>query len=350
MVQFSRDDHFVDYSSEGNVGKLQLWNLICAADRLLGMLLNLPSITNCRHQSPTLPVSIDGIVQTQVYLYRLTVIADKVHCLDQISTYGRSRDILSFSSALSQDLQILASQAPATWWSGVVHGAQGVDLDHVVQFLHFYVALRIHLPVALQQAPGSVDPNSYFACGKACESLVQRYLYLSRRLPTGLFLSEIMNLQVFTAAGTLLLLSQMPSFIHSVNIAIDKSTMRHKASQVIGVLREKSLNSSPGSRLAKEGFDALCSLYDVFQSENAVDQSHLAFHIPFLGKVHIRRKAQCSQATGANDLWTCQVLTGLGLCNATEQLDQLASPIFGSNGLTGPSFDEHVTGQDLTFQ
>lgn len=311
------------------------------------MLLNLPSITSCPQQTSTLPVSIEGIVQTQAYFYHLTVIANKVHCLDQMSTFGRSRDVFLLASALSHDLQILASQAPAAWWSGVVHGAQGVDLDHLVQFLHFYVALRIHLPIALQQAPGNESPSNYFACSKACESLVQRFLYLDRRLPAGLFLSEIINLQVFTAAGTLLLLSQMTRFIHHGNISLDESIMMHKVSQVIGIFRERSLNSSPGSRLAKEGFDALCSLCDVFQSENPVDRSQYTFHIPFLGKVRIIRKAQCSQATGANDLWSFQIMNELGLVNATEQL---LSPSVDDNGLIGPSFDGRAHGHDFTFQ
>ncbi|KAK6837209.1 hypothetical protein RU639_001369 [Aspergillus parasiticus] len=347
MAQFSRDDHSVDSDSEGHVSKFQLWDLICAADRLLGMLLNLPSITSNRQHIPIFPVSIDGTVQTQTYFYHLTVIANKVHCLDQMSTYGPTRDVFSYASTLSQDLGILASQAPAAWWSGIVHGAQGVDLDHLVQILHFYVALRIHLPIALQQVPGNESPNSYFACRKACESLVQRFLYLGPRLPTGLFLSGIINVQVFTAAATLLLLSQPPSSIHSFDFVFDKSILRHKVSQVIGLLRERSLNSSPGSKLAKEGCDALCFLCDIFQSETPVDRSHLTFHIPFLGKVRVMWKPQCSQVTGANDVWPFQMLEGLDLESTTEQL---VSPSVDSMGMIGPSFDGYAIWQDPIFQ
>lgn len=95
---------------EGHISKSQLGDLICAADRLLGIILNLPPITSRHQLATTHSVSIDGIVQNQVYLCRLTDIANKIQHLDYLNTlHGSSTEVCTFALKLSGESKVLAS-------------------------------------------------------------------------------------------------------------------------------------------------------------------------------------------------------------------------------------------------
>jgi hypothetical protein len=64
-------------TARGNVDEMQrhrvqLWESICALDRLFGMFTNLPPGTTRYQQNISKALVIDGIVQPWVYLTRLT--------------------------------------------------------------------------------------------------------------------------------------------------------------------------------------------------------------------------------------------------------------------------------------
>jgi hypothetical protein len=296
---------------EGHISKVQLWDLICAADRLLGMVLNLPPITIHSQQARPHSLSIHGIVQTRVYLYRLTNIANKVQDLDRLSTSNESRTE-GYNSALklSAELKDLASQTPESWWSGGVHGTKNVHPDHIVQFLHYYVVMRIHLPLTLRQGLDAGNLSNCLACVDACVSMVQRYQFLSQRLPPGLFLSEMLDLQVFSAAVTLLIVSHM-SILHPVCVGVDRIKVRNEVGQVIEVLREKS-HCTPRSRVAYNGFTTLCSLDDLLRrAENGVGPRQVAFDAPLIGKLRVTRDIDRSHD---DDYWR-ELLSNLDPCD-----------------------------------
>jgi hypothetical protein len=213
---------------------------------------------------------------------------------------------------LSHELQILASQTPEAWWVGAAHGVLGLDYDRLVQLLHFYIALRVHLPIALRQSPSSESIYSHLSCVTACQSLIQRYLLLGQSLPAGLFLSEMMDFQVFTAAGTLLLLSHTPCSINSMGSEMDQLKMRYEVGQVIAALQKKALNNTPGSGSAKDQARALCALSDVLErGDQEVNPSQRNFHVPLLGDVHIDRLIRFAPSDRHSGLWSPHVLGAL---------------------------------------
>jgi hypothetical protein len=317
-ARVAQHDTATEAAVEGQMNKDQLWDVICAADRLLGVVLNLSPITSSYQMATTYAVTIDGIVQNQVYLYRLTDIANKIQALDQLSTSNSfSTESYTFSLEISRDLKTLASQTPETWWSQGVHdGANSVYPDHIVQFLHYYIAMRIHLPMALRQGPDNETLFSCLACINACESIVQRYQLLSRRLPPGLFLSGMLDLQAFSAAVTLLLISHMIS-TRSLDVGVDKVKISNKVEQVIKLLHEKS-DSPPSPGFAYDGFTALCSLHDLLRgADDSLDPRQIAFHAPLLGKVQVKRNENPPQG---ESYWSSELLSALGFCSASEQL------------------------------
>ena len=338
MVQLAQVEAATEAGDyEGHISKSQLWVLICAADRLLGMFLNISPISSRHGLATTHSVSIGGIVQNQVYLCHLTDIASKIQHLDHLNTlHGSSKEVRTFALTLSGELNVLASQTPDIWWSGGVHGVhgvQGVNPAHIVQFLHYYVAIRVHLPLALRQGPDGGNIFSCLACVDACESLVQRYQYLSRRLPPGLFLSEMLDLQVFTAAATLLVISHMSTSIHFLDIGVDKIKISNEVGQVIKLLHQKS-RGTPGSGIAHDGVATLSSLNDMLRdTENGVYLRQIPFHVPLLGTVHVRRNAHSSQA---NNPWAFQLPSELGLFGTNEQFPPLS---LNANMSMEPSFD-----------
>ncbi|OJJ84482.1 fungal specific transcription factor domain-containing protein [Aspergillus glaucus CBS 516.65] len=251
MVQVAQVETVTEAGDdEGHTSKSQLWDLICAADRLLGMILNLSPITSRHQLATTHSVSIDGIVQNQ---------------------YG-SLHICFEAFRRAQGGSPLKPQRS---------GDQ--------EFLHYYVAMRVHLPLTLRQGPDGEDFFSCLACVDACESLVQLYQFLSRRLPPGLFLSEMLDLQAFTAAATLLLISHMSSSIHFLDMGIDKIKISNEVGQVIKLLHPKPHGTS-GSGIAHNGVTTLCSLNDMLrETENGVDLRQIAFHVLLLGKVQTQR-------------------------------------------------------------
>ncbi|KAJ5974803.1 hypothetical protein N7481_008510 [Penicillium waksmanii] len=306
-------------TDEDVMNKLRLWDLICAADRLLGMVLNIPPITGRHQQLANHSVSINGIVQTRVYLCRLTDIANKIQDLDLISKFNASgTKNYEFTLELSRELKALASQTPEAWWSGGVHGTNNAHPDHIVQFLHYYVAMRIHLPLSLRQGPGGENLFNCLACVAACESMVQRYQLLSQTLPPGLFLSEMLDIQAFSAAVTLLLISHMSSLC-SLEVGMDKIKMKNEAGQVIKLLQDKSGYHS-GSCTAYNGFTTLRSLDDLLCGrKNSLNVCQIAFYVPLIGKLQVKRNEQTSQA---DDEWSSEFLSALGLPNTSEQIFQ----------------------------
>lgn len=193
--------------------------------------------------------------------------------------------------------------------------------------------MRVLLPLTLRQGPDGEDFFSCLACVDACESLVQWYQFLSRRLPPGLFLSEMLGLQAFTAAATLLLISHMSSSIHFLDMGIDKIKISNEVGQVIKLLHQKP-HGTPGSGIAHNGVTTLCSLNDMLrETESGVDLRQIAFHVLLLGKVHVRRNAHSSQADSP---WSFQLLPGLGFFNTNEQFPP---PSLDANMSIEPSFD-----------
>lgn len=333
MVHIAKPRTATEAVDKAHISKLRLWNVICAADRLLGMILGLPPVTSRYQQAMPHSVSVNGVVQTQVYLCRLTDIVHKIQHLDHLSLSDVSRpECYTLVSELSRELKTLASQTPESWWLGSARGTNNVHPDDIVQFLHYYITMRAHLPLALRPGPGGENTFSCLACVEACESMLQRYQFLSRRLPRGLFISEMLDLQAFSAAVILLLMSHMSS-VRFLGVGIDRIKISNEVRQVIELLHEKS-DTFPSSENTRNSFTTLCSL-DTFirGTEGSVDLRQIDCHAPLLGKVQITRNGHPSQA-GIH--WSPQMLPALCLFNASDQLPYLQ---FDASMSMDPPFD-----------
>lgn len=189
-------------NDETQLHKAQLWELISTADGLSGMIINFTPYTSQYQQIEPPVLLIDGVIQPWAYLHRLTDISTKIQYRDDLRlTRTSSAELYASALELDRQLRVLASHAPKTWWTG---NAENIQPDHIVQFLHYCVNMRIHLSFAMRQGPDEKYIHSRLACREACESVAERYRVLPRQLPSGVFFCQALDLQAFTAIFVLL--------------------------------------------------------------------------------------------------------------------------------------------------
>lgn len=317
---------------ETQLCRAQQWELICSADRLLSMVMNVPPGTS-RHKQTTEPaLVIDGVVQPGVYLRRLTDIAGKMQQLDDLNSATESSSELYTSTLeLVRELRALALQTPESWWA---RGTERVEPDHIVQAMHFYVSMRVHLPFTMRPDAGEEYFYHRLACMDACEAIAHRYLFLRRMLPPGFFLSGMLDLQVFSATVVLLLTSHTSPSTNRFNLRIDKTRIDTVVGQVINLMRERS-DGAPNSDSAQNVVSTLCALNHLFREDDSGDQMHqLTVKVPLLGKVHVRRNPRAWQAPKADRPWF-QPQPDPGAWKPNEQLFPAS---FQGNPSMGPTW------------
>ncbi|KIX07248.1 uncharacterized protein Z518_01901 [Rhinocladiella mackenziei CBS 650.93] len=308
---------------ETQLHKVQLWEFICSADRLLGMMINLPS--GARRLQPSHAQALltaNGTVEPRVYLTRLTDIATKVQDLDdKMSTttpesgYG---ELYASSLDLDRELRVLASQAPNSWWHQDV---EQVRPDHIVQNLHYYIMMRVHWPFTVRPNPGGEEYTySRLACMDACEAVARRYQFLRRLLPSGFFLCRILDLQAFTAMVILLLTSHSWPPMNRLDLQTNKARIDGVVTQVITLMDEKS-HDSTGSSFTQHAVFTIRSLMTLLQQDG--DTSNLCqmrLKVPLLGEVHIRRNACLSQPPQSKDWQSFPIPSGSAQWRMNEPL------------------------------
>lgn len=320
--------------------RAQLWELICAADKLLGMLINLPPGTRRYQQIKVQEVTLDGVVQPQLYLARLMDTAAKIQQVDDMNTtQGLSPELYATVLELARELRVLASQTPKSWW--VLGEGEQVKPDHVVQFLHYCMVMRVHLPFTMRQNPGEEYFYSCLACMDACESVVQRYQFLRRNLPPGIFIAQVLDLQAFTATIVLLLMTHSSIPMDRFNWTNNKARLESVVAQVVKLMDERS-DDMIGSDFARKGVTTIRSLNKLLQQDENDKaglhvQQELMLKVPLLGKVNIRRNARPSSypsqpsqppSSSVNSWSTVQAPSELGSLksNANKQVLQPQPP------------------------
>lgn len=280
----------------------QVWEFISAADRLLGMIVNLPPDTTRHPKIPDLSLTVDGVVQPAVYFRRLIDIAGKIHYLDDVNTAQRSStEVYTSGLELVRELHALASQTPESWWA---IDNDRIKADSVVQFLHCYILVRVHMPFTVRQDPREEYVYSRLACMDACESVVQRYLVIRRLLPGGFFLCAMLDLHAFTATVLLLLIAYSSHSAGRFSVHIDKAHVQTKVGQVITLMRERSPGTAR-SHLSQDGVTALSSLNNLLRDDNnAAPEHELTLKIPLLGKIHVRRNVRAPQMANRDESWS----------------------------------------------
>ncbi|KAL4894382.1 hypothetical protein BDV59DRAFT_207047 [Aspergillus ambiguus] len=276
-------------------GKAQLWESICSIDRLLGIMINLPPDTGRYHHTSSSDLVVNGVVQPRTYLCQLTEIATRVHDLEYMNATHEPRiKLYTLALEIAQEVGELASRTPASWW--VYDAMDGLKADHIIQFIHYCVVMRVHLPLALRQDRGEDYLYSRLACMDACTSIVQRYQFVRRTLNSGMFMSRVLDLQAFTATVVLLLTSHGSPSMDQYSIRIDKDQLETQVFRVIELMQEKSKDKA-GADFAELGMRALCALNGLLkQGDNVAGVQGLTLNVPLLGKIHIRRNTGLASA------------------------------------------------------
>ncbi|KAF4636268.1 hypothetical protein G7Y89_g1818 [Cudoniella acicularis] len=304
--------------NEMQLQKAQLWQSLCAADGLAGMVINLPACTSLYQQTKTQALVIDSVVQPRVYLSRLTDVTTKIQYRDDMTTtQGSSAELYASVLELDRQLKVLASETPKSWW---VVNVQHVESDHVVQFWHYCISMRVHLSFAMRQDPGELYTYSRLACMEACESVLERYQFIRRDLPTGIFISQALDLQAFTATVVLLLTSHILSYKDRSNFGIVKTKVDSVVAQTIKLMDEKAKDLA-GFKIAQHGVTTIRSLIRLLQKDDEVSNvQELTLKIPLLGKVHIRRNSYTSQTPKKNKQPSFSIPSNLALRRLNERL------------------------------
>lgn len=309
--------------------KADLWELICNVDGLSGIIMNLAPVTR-RWQPPDSGVLVlNGVVQPQAYLRKLLSIAARVHELDEPGQMQNSGSKLHLE--LDAELGALASQTPSSWWARDQQG--GARPDSTIQFLHYSIAMKIHLPLALRQDAGPEHMYSRLACTDACDAVAQQYEFLNRVLPPGFFVSRLLDLHAFIAAVVLLLSSHSTSTTGRNSFRMDKGRLRNVAMRVIDLMSERS-KAKVNADYAQEGSSALRALQTFLQHDdsNAVREQELTVKVPLLGKIHLRRNFPSSSGSkGGHMQPPSDANTFAGIQNEP--------PVFAPNEQTSLSMD-----------
>ncbi|KAL5050915.1 hypothetical protein BDW71DRAFT_80243 [Aspergillus fruticulosus] len=277
--------------------KIQLWNLICTLDRLGGMLVNLPPYTRRYQLRAADELIVNGVVQASVYMSRLMDISPKIYDLEDLSaTEGPTTKLYTSALEIARETRDLASQTPSSWWA--INMTDDLNPDHIVQYMHYCLVMKAHLPVALRQDRTEEYLYSRLACIDACESVAQRYHFIRRKLPSGFFTLRMLDLQAFGAMAALLLLSHTCPFPDHRTFQIDRPRIERVVTQVIELMEEKS-KDGVGVDFADRGAKTLRALRNLLQQDasNPAPMQELTVNVPLLGNIHIRRNVPAAQTT-----------------------------------------------------
>ncbi|PCG95433.1 Hypothetical protein PENO1_073540 [Penicillium occitanis (nom. inval.)] len=278
---------------ETQLQRAKLWQSLCFADGISGVVLNLPPSIS-PYQRPNLqPLVIDGAIQPQAYIGRLIEITTKIRYRD--STHmarGSKAELYASVLELDGELKVLAAETPKSWW---VRSVKHSIPDHLVQFLHWCINMRIHLAFTMRNDSDEDYSYSRMVCGDACESVTEHYRHLRQELPSGIFLSRCLDLQAFIATVVLLLTSHSSPCTDSPNLRISKVKVNRIVTQTIEVMDERSKNTAV-SHFAQHCVTSIRSLKELLQqNDGGSDAQEMTLKIPLLGKVHIRRNRNRTQ-------------------------------------------------------
>ncbi|CVL08485.1 related to C6 finger domain protein [Fusarium mangiferae] len=280
--------------NEESARKAQAWTLMCTIDRMVCMFINLPAYTRRSPNMAPLPIMVDGVVQPSVYLSRLMDIAPEAFGLDDLSGTQDSK-AASYTAVLevAREARSLAGEAPKSWWA--FHMDQDLKPDHIVQFVHYCLLMKAHLPIVLRQKGSEDYGYDHLGCIDACQSVAQRYQFIRRKLPPGFFSLNVLDLQAFTAVILLLLMPYSSTLTDLHIFQIDKSGIECVVAQVLQLMEEKS-DKGVGSDFARRGAHTIRSLRDLLQQDedpgNSVNE--ITANVPLIGTIRVRRNRKAS--------------------------------------------------------
>jgi len=272
--------------------KAEVWESICAIDKIMSMMWSLPLAT-LMYPLPKRPiVDSQGRVNPQAFLYSLTGIATRVIELDHISFSGRPlMEMFNAVITTDQELRSLISSMPKGWrridWPELsVHG--------ILQFWHRYLTVRTHLQLALKYDDGPEFAFNFITCLEACQEMARQYISMRPAFPEGFFANRVIDLQAFTGA-TFLLLSKFRTSRGSSTLqyTVDLNVVTGLVDQVVQMM--EFVATRAGGDFARQAVDAIRSLDTLLQQPQTTESQKITLSLGLAGRIHVSRKSNAAK-------------------------------------------------------
>ena len=273
--------------------KAEVWESICAVDRITSMMWSLPLATVNYPLPKRLIVDAQGQVNPQSYLYNLADIASRVLELDNIYSSGRPlMELFNAVISTDQELRSLASVTPKTWQK--INWPE-LSIDALLQSWHQYLTVRTHLQLALKYDEGQQFAFNFIACLDACQELTRRYVSMRPNLPAGFFANRVIDLQAFTATVFLLLASYRTTrssgtFPQAVDVSVTTSLVNEVVSIMVFAA------DRAGGDMAHQAAEAIRSLSSLLQQPQTSESQKITMSLPLIGRIHVSRKSYAAKA------------------------------------------------------
>ncbi|KAH6879555.1 hypothetical protein B0T10DRAFT_413088 [Thelonectria olida] len=268
--------------------KAALWDCLCSLEKLNFMMFSFPATLRHDRGKPK-PGGTGGKQPSAPYISRLSNIAIELEDINAAQGGSLSEsEIYETVSRLDGNLRELASSSPE-WWSE--HQQLQVPAL-LMQHVHHYIAMRVHLPLSLRSAVSPQTTYSRGACTEACSGLIRIYLRLRSLPSSGVPIWQLLDLQAFTAVVVLLLID-FGSISAGHFCLAGSSSLRAKAlaEEVVEAMHSKQDQSN--SNYAKQAISTIRTLLELFDEKKATHtDAKLSVKVPLLGKVHVRRREQ----------------------------------------------------------
>lgn len=270
--------------------KAQVWESICAIDRVMSMMWSLP-IATASFPLPVRPIiDSQGQVVLQAFLHRLANIASKVLDLDGVYTQDRPvSDLLSMVMSMDEELQAVANTPAREWW---MEAPSMLTPAALFQYWHSYLIIRTHLRLALAYDHDQRFLYNFMSCLGACQVQCKRYITLRPLLPKGFFAHSIVDLQALSAIVFLLLAANKsaagPSAVASWHI-MDAQQSRSLVDEAVQTMEQASART--GSQSALHGVEAIKGLRSLLEQPTSGEPQKVSLLLPLIGRIHVSRKS-----------------------------------------------------------
>ncbi|KAH0341382.1 hypothetical protein KCU81_g6234, partial [Aureobasidium melanogenum] len=294
-----RSDHLQSEQYRGDVSadqqeKAEVWESVCAIDRIISMMWSLPVATSSFPLPVRSFIDCQGEVILQAFIHRLANIASKVLELDGVYIQDKPvPDLLSAVMSTDQELQEVAKAPSKSWW---IESPSVLSPAVIFQHWHSYLTIRTHLRLALAYDHDQRFLYNFIACLSACQAHTRRYIWLRPLLPAGFFANSIIDLQAFSAIVFLMLSARKsataPSAVASRHIMTPEQT--HSLIDEAVQAMERAL-SRTGSHSALHGLEAIKSLRSLIDQPDSAEPQRASLLLPMIGRIHVSRKSDTSR-------------------------------------------------------
>ncbi|KAI7235883.1 hypothetical protein KC330_g4040 [Hortaea werneckii] len=286
--------------------KAELWESICAVDRIMSMMWSMPLGTLHSPLPERELLDSHGRVVTQSYVSRQAQIASRILDLDSMSSSGKpGYEMFNTVMSIDQELRYLANQVPSNWWK---INWPSLESSAILQYWHQYLVVRTHVRLALTQDPNQQFAFNFATCMEASQALARRYGALRPLLPIGFFASRVIDLQAFTGAVFLLLASQRNVLSGNNRLASSDNFSEAEANRTLahGIVdtMERSAADATGTAadFGRHAAGAIRSLSNLLlQPPSDGGYQKVTLHLPLIGNIHVTRKQAAKTASQSGE-------------------------------------------------